>query len=117
MRARIAGLLVAATGLGLAVVALATPSAPLPDDVARGARLYNTGTCTLCHGVDAVYPLGASLIGPPLIGPEWKYGGDPRSVAASIRDGRGWVMKAKGGMALSEGQIADLTAYLKYRER
>jgi len=117
MRAGTIALLAVATGLGLTMVAVATPPLPLPDDAARGERLYNTGTCHGCHGVDAVYPIGASLIGPPLIGPDWKYGGDPRSVASSIRDGRGWVMKAKGGMALSEGQISDLTAYLKYRER
>ena len=39
------------------------------------------------------------------------------AIAASIRDGRGFVMKAKGGMDLSDGQINDITAYLKYRER
>src|SRR5262249_30289231 len=115
MRGGWIALLTATAGLCAAMVA----AAGMPDagDPVRGRQLYNNGTCGLCHGVDAVYPIGASLIGPPLIGPEWRYGGDPRSIAASIRDGRGWVMKAKGGMDLSEAQIGDLTAYLKYRER
>jgi glucose/arabinose dehydrogenase len=116
MRGSIVALLAGFAGLGLAMVAAAAPAPSLPADAARGERLFNTGTCAGCHGAQGVYPVGPSMVGPPMIGPKWKYGDDPLSLFSSIHDGRPLWMKAKGGMNLSDDQIRDIVAYIKYRQ-
>ena len=108
MRGIILAALTAATAISLGVMAGAAPPPPLPADAARGERLFDTGTCHGCHGVQGVYPVGPSMVGPPLIGPKWKYGGDAQSLFSSIHDGRPLWMKAKGGMNLTDGQIRDI---------
>jgi len=117
MRGPILALLAAATVVALAMVAATAASPPPPADVARGERLFSNGMCGGCHGAAGVYPVGPSMVGPPLIGPKWKYGGDAQSIFNSIHDGRPLWMKAKGGMDLSDDQIRDIVAYIKYRER
>ena len=108
MRGWLAAFLAALAGLCSAAVALAPPA----GDVARGAAVYAKNSCQGCHGIGAVG--GTS---PPLVGPEWKYGGDPASIAKSIRDGHMPLMLPMGGEKLSEADIADITAYLKDREK
>src|ERR1700729_2886047 len=109
MRVWVAALLAALAGLCSAAAALAPGHT---GDPLRGAALYAKSSCQGCHGVG-----GVGETSPPLVGPEWKYGGDPASIAKSIREGHMPLMLPKGGMDLSEGQIADLVAYLKYREK
>jgi glucose/arabinose dehydrogenase len=101
--------LTALLGLASAAAALAPDAA---GDATRGAALYAKSSCQGCHGVG-----GVGETSPPLVGPEWKYGGDPASIAKSIREGHMPMMLPMGGEKLSEGDIADLVAYLKYREK
>jgi mono/diheme cytochrome c family protein len=117
MRGGTIAFLTGVAALGVAIIAAPAEPPAMPAAAARGEHLYNTGTCRWCHGINGVYPVGPSLIGPPLIGPTFKYGGDPMSLARSIREGNPLWMGPKGGMNLTEDQIGDIVAYLKYREQ
>jgi len=108
MSGRLAALFAALFGLCSAAVALEPET---PGDPVRGEALYAKSSCQGCHGVGAV-----GETSPPLVGPEWKYGGDPTSIARSIREGHMPLMLPMGGEHLTEDQIADLVAYLKNRE-
>ncbi len=109
MRGSVAALLVALAGLCSAAAAFAPGTA---GDPVRGAAVFAKSSCQGCHGIGAIG--GTSL---PLVGPEWKYGGDPASIAKSIRDGHMPMMLPMGGEKLGDGEIDDLVAYLKDRER
>jgi glucose/arabinose dehydrogenase len=108
MRGWLAALFAALIGMCSAAVALAPD---VPGDPERGAALFAKSSCQGCHGVGAIG--GTS---PPLVGPEWKYGGDPASIAKSIRGGHMPLMLPMGGETLTNGQVDDLVAYLKHRE-
>ena len=109
MRGWLAALMAALFGLASAAVALAPD---LAGDPVRGAAVYAKNSCQGCHGIGAVD--GTS---PPLVGPEWKYGGDHASIARSIRDGHMPLMLPMGGAKLSEAEINDIAAYLMDREK
>lgn len=88
------------TGAGLAA-----------GDPERGAAIYARSSCQGCHGVGAMGDTS-----PPLVGPMWKHGGDPESIARSIRQGFMPLMLPKGGEDLSDQEIDDIVAWLKDRE-
>ena len=108
MRGWLAALLAALAGVCSAAVALA----PAGGDPVRGAALFAKSNCQGCHGVG-----GVGETSPPLVGLEWKYGGDPASIAGSIREGHMPLMLPMGGATLSDSDIDDLVAYLKDREK
>lgn len=73
-----------------------------------GKAAYD-GNCAVCHGADGA---GSELLGAPRLSDGiWLYGGDPRTVRASIADGRFGVMPAFGGR-LDDAQIRLLVALL-----
>ncbi len=74
----------------------------------RGAALF-AENCTSCHGVDGT---GMRENGAPnLTDAEWLYGGDAKTVRASIFNGRAGVMP-NWNERLREEQIAALTFYV-----
>lgn len=50
--------------------------------LSQGKRLYEVFNCRGCHAD------GGGASGPPFVDGRWRYGADPASVYASIRDGR-----------------------------
>lgn len=73
-----------------------------------GKAAYD-GNCAVCHGADGA---GSELLGAPRLSDGiWLYGGDPRTVRATIADGRFGVMPAFGGR-LDDAQIRLLVALL-----
>jgi glucose/arabinose dehydrogenase len=104
MRAWIVATLAVISGL-FPVVASSVPHAG--GDPVRGAELYVSKNCVSCHGDGA---MGA--IGPALLGPEWAHGGDPASIAKSIREGIMPQMLPMGGATLTDSEINDVVAYL-----
>jgi cytochrome c oxidase cbb3-type subunit 3 len=72
------------------------PPRPSPYDenayaVSQGKRLYRWYNCNGCHAG------GGGGIGPALMDAEWRYGGDPAQVFASIVQGRPNGMPSFGG--------------------
>lgn len=101
-------------GTSLFGLSAATP-APAPavlaaGDPVRGEALFISSSCQGCHGRGA---MGATS--PSLLGPDWRHGGDPASLARSIRLGFPPQMLPMGGHELSERDIADIVAWLKDR--
>jgi glucose/arabinose dehydrogenase len=103
------------------VVAAAAPAALLPppggtaEQVAHGQHLYQTSTCSACHGTDALgTPLGPNLAAAmPLWGD-----GSPESIRAVIRQGVASPkqyrapMPAMGGAQLTPAEVNDLSAWI-----
>ena len=99
--------------------AAAAPLTPPPgataEQVAHGQHLYQTGTCTACHGPDARgTPLGPNLASAtPLWGD-----GSPESIRQVITAGVSFpkqyrqAMPAMGGGQLSPAEINDLASYI-----
>jgi len=104
MRGLVVALLAVLAGLNLAG---ATSDQMPPGDPARGAAIYASNSCQACHGKGAMGDTS-----PALLGPDWAHGGDPESIAKSIREGFMPQMLPMGGEDLSEQEIADITAYL-----
>jgi glucose/arabinose dehydrogenase len=104
MRIWIVRLLAAISGLVLAGAGLASHTG---GDPVRGAELYVSKNCVGCHGVGAM-----GETGPALLGPEWTHGGDPASIAKSIREGFMPQMLPMGGAKLTDQGIDDVIAYL-----
>lgn len=75
--------------------------------VQEGKALYGAMNCAYCHADG-----GAGLIGPPLNGPGWRYGGTPADLYKSIHDGRPQGMPAWGAR-LPPDQIWKLVAYIE----
>jgi len=89
--------------------------APLREDspydenayaVAQGKRLYRWYNCSGCHS------MGGGGIGPPLMDAQWKYGGDPASIFASIMQGRPEGMPSFGGH-IPDDQVWQIVAYVR----
>jgi cytochrome c oxidase cbb3-type subunit 3 len=85
---------------------------PNPDEgdavaVGQGKTLFGAMNCVYCHGSG-----GSGLIGPPLNGPGWRYGGTPAQIFNSIHDGRPQGMPAWGA-SLPPDQIWKLVAYIE----
>jgi cytochrome c oxidase cbb3-type subunit 3 len=59
---------------------------PFEGDAAaahEGRALFGAMNCVYCHGAN-----GSGLMGPPLNGPGWRYGGSPAQLYNSVHDGR-----------------------------
>ncbi|MDG2003266.1 MAG: PQQ-dependent sugar dehydrogenase [Novosphingobium sp.] len=104
MRIWIVGLLAAISGLVLSGAGLASQAG---GDPVRGAELYVSKNCVGCHGVGAM-----GETGPALLGPQWTHGGDPASIAESIRNGFMPQMLPMGGAELTDPEIDDVIAFL-----
>jgi cytochrome c oxidase cbb3-type subunit III len=72
----------------------------------QGKRLYSWFNCNGCHAD------GGGASGPALIDGWWRYGPDPASIFATIRDGRPNGMPAFGDKLTTE-QIWQLTGYVR----
>lgn len=82
--------------------------AALTEDQAtltKGGEVF-TLRCAPCHGENA-----EGRVGPKLTDPEWLYGGDPKSVLTSIREGRPKGMP-KWKTELSSEDITNVAAYV-----
>jgi cytochrome c oxidase cbb3-type subunit 3 len=75
--------------------------------IQQGKALFGAMNCVYCHGAQ-----GSGLIGPPLDGAGWRYGGAPAQIYNSIHDGRPKGMPAWGDRLPPE-QIWKLTAYVE----
>ena len=78
-------------------------------DVLRVGRMLFIENCSACHGRDARgnHALGA----PDLTDPDWLYGGDGKTILASITEGRNGVMPAFGS-SKSGQEIRDIAHYV-----
>ena len=74
--------------------------------VAEGKQLYARFNCVGCHAN------GGGGMGPPLMDPEWIYGGFPAAIYESIVGGRPNGMPAFGGK-LADSQVWQLVAYVQ----
>jgi len=73
---------------------------------AEGKQLFTLFNCVGCHGH------GGGGMGPPLIDREWRYGGRPAEIYATIVEGRPDGMPAFGGK-LTDTQAWQLVAYVQ----
>ena len=78
-----------------------------PEALAIGQKLF-LNTCAQCHASDG----GGSRGFPNLTDRDWLYGGDAKSVKASITDGRNGIMPPFGP-ALGERSVADVAQYVR----
>jgi mono/diheme cytochrome c family protein len=90
-----------------AASAIPNPFEGDPSAVARGRQLFAQMNCVYCHGSN-----GSGLIGPPLNGRGWRYGGKPAQIFNSIHDGRPQGMPA-WGETLPPQEIWRLVAYIE----
>jgi cytochrome c oxidase cbb3-type subunit III len=74
--------------------------------LSEGQRLFAQMNCVGCHAH------GGGGMGPPLMDARWLYGGDLKSIRASIVQGRPNGMPAFGAK-LSEEQVWQLAAYVR----
>ncbi len=109
-------------GLLVLMVPAAGPAlaaAPDPTAIERGSAIYRGGTCPVCHHWEGQ----GNRRGPDLTDDEWLHGdGSPTTVRKAIetgfRHGAGRRFRGKyemwplGGMALDEGDVEALTAYV-----
>jgi cytochrome c oxidase cbb3-type subunit III len=73
-----------------------------------GAKLF-TANCAVCHGADAK---GNQAVGAPNLTDDiWLYGGEPKTIRQTIRNGRNGVMPAQQEL-LKESKIHLLAAYV-----
>jgi cytochrome c oxidase cbb3-type subunit 3 len=81
--------------------------AKMPEAIAVGQKLF-LNTCAQCHASDG----GGSRGFPNLTDRDWLYGGDAKSIQASITDGRNGVMPAFGA-ALGEEKVKNVAQYVR----
>lgn len=77
-----------------------------PQALKMGARLF-ASNCSVCHGSDAKGAYGY----PNLTDNDWRWGGDPKSIKATLMDGRFGVMPA-WGQVLDDQGVRDVSAYV-----
>lgn len=77
-----------------------------PDALAIGQKLF-LNNCAQCHASDG----GGSRGFPNLTDNDWLYGGDPKTVAQTITDGRNGVMPPWGPVLGAEG-VKDVANYV-----
>ena len=77
------------------------------EAVQDGKALFGQMNCVYCHGAN-----GSGLMGPPLNGQGWRYGGAPAQIYNSIHNGRPQGMPAWGS-ALPPQEIWKLVAYIE----
>ncbi|MFQ5790733.1 MAG: c-type cytochrome [Acidobacteriota bacterium] len=104
-------------------ITIRTPTAPYPESVANGRRLYLEAECWTCHGMlgKGDGPSSATLTddwGYPIVPADlrvsrnWRGGNRPQDIFRSISVGIGGTPMPSWGDALTEDQIWDLTNYL-----
>lgn len=74
--------------------------------VNQGKRLYRWYNCNGCHAS------GGGNIGPALMDSEWRYGGGPAAIFASITQGRPNGMPSFGGH-IPDDQVWQIVAYVR----
>ncbi|WP_449434150.1 cytochrome-c oxidase, cbb3-type subunit III [Pseudomonas putida] len=77
-----------------------------PQALKMGGRLF-ASNCSLCHGSDAKGGYGF----PNLTDQDWRWGGEPETIKASIMQGRHGVMPAWAEVIGEQG-VADVAAYV-----
>lgn len=77
-----------------------------PQALKMGGRLF-ASNCSVCHGSDARGAYGF----PNLTDADWRWGGTPDAIKASIMNGRHAVMPAWGAV-LGEPGVRDVAAYV-----
>ena len=91
-------------------------SAPAPELIAQGEKVYNgPGNCYACHG-----STGQGAVGPNLTDADWIHSkGTLEDIAAQVTNGvpkekakSGIPMPPKGGGTLSDGDIKAVAAYV-----
>src|SRR5262245_24951052 len=83
------------------------PPTPAPPPARDVAKVY-AEVCAACHGPDL-----AGGRAPSLLGDKWTYGGDDKSVAESIREGRPAAGMPPFKAALDERAIRAMVIYLR----
>lgn len=78
-----------------------------PEAHEMGKRLFSS-YCIQCHGSDARGARGY----PNLTDNDWLYGGDPKTIKATIMSGRSGMMPAWGEIIGNEG-VFNVTAYIE----
>ncbi|MGC7840472.1 cytochrome-c oxidase, cbb3-type subunit III [Pseudomonas wayambapalatensis] len=77
-----------------------------PQALKMGARLF-ASNCSVCHGSDAKGAYGF----PNLTDKDWRWGGEPETIKASIMNGRHGVMPAWAEVIGEQG-VADVAAFV-----
>ncbi|MER2298429.1 MAG: cytochrome-c oxidase, cbb3-type subunit III [Pseudomonas sp.] len=77
-----------------------------PQALKMGSRLF-ASNCSVCHGSDAKGAYGF----PNLTDQDWRWGGDPETIKASIMNGRHGVMPAWVEVIGDQG-VADVAAFV-----
>ncbi|MFB4393650.1 MULTISPECIES: cytochrome-c oxidase, cbb3-type subunit III [unclassified Pseudomonas] len=77
-----------------------------PQALKMGARLF-ASNCSVCHGSDAKGAYGF----PNLTDNDWRWGGEPETIKASIMNGRHGVMPAWAEVIGEQG-VADVAAFV-----
>lgn len=77
-----------------------------PQALKMGGRLF-ASNCSVCHGSDAKGAYGF----PNLTDNDWRWGGEPETIKASIMNGRHGVMPAWAEVIGEQG-VADVAAYV-----
>ncbi|MCP3750959.1 cytochrome-c oxidase, cbb3-type subunit III [Pseudomonas sp. SBB6] len=77
-----------------------------PQALKMGGRLF-ASNCAVCHGSDAKGAYGF----PNLTDKDWRWGGDPETIKASIMGGRHGVMPAWAEVIGEQG-VADVAAFV-----
>lgn len=98
-----------AVAQGGGVKTAATTDSPYEENayaINQGKRLYRWYNCNGCHAN------GGGGMGPALMDSEWRYGGDPASIFASVMQGRPNGMPSFGGH-IPEDQVWQIVAYVR----
>ncbi|MEB6591771.1 MULTISPECIES: cytochrome-c oxidase, cbb3-type subunit III [Pseudomonas] len=77
-----------------------------PQALKMGSRLF-ASNCSVCHGSDAKGAFGF----PNLTDKDWRWGGEPETIKASIMNGRHGVMPAWAEVIGEQG-VADVAAFV-----
>ncbi|MBF8721880.1 cytochrome-c oxidase, cbb3-type subunit III [Pseudomonas guariconensis] len=77
-----------------------------PQALKMGSRLF-ASNCSVCHGSDAKGAYGF----PNLTDKDWRWGGEPETIKASIMDGRHGVMPGWAEVIGEQG-VADVAAFV-----
>jgi glucose/arabinose dehydrogenase len=108
MKRPLVSLILTAFVLGALPGAVVVPQAFRGPSAPQGVANIYAQTCASCHG-----PAGSGGRSQSLVDDAWAFGGDDKSIAASIRDGRAdGTMPAFKAM-LNESQILALVTYIR----
>jgi mono/diheme cytochrome c family protein len=79
-----------------------------PDAIQEGRGLFLQYGCSGCHGV-----MGGGGMGPPLLDPNWKFGGDDDTLLKLIKGQISQQTMPKAFTALPDDQVWKLIAYIR----